>query len=504
MKLVWKFFVGLYDNSDFVESFVNGFANLFYCAIPTFFLSSVVSAFFPKELRSHYRFIWFLCLELCVFLYPMVVPFFKYLKKFIHNFIIETAWKEVDKLFVDKHLPERKNELKREFSQEEIKIKDGVKNELLRARNERLSLEFEKRTLEKAKEEIEKIVGISYSDFVDLIYTNKTSWNWNYTRFRERARAYINKIKEKQQSLNYWASDKPIITAVATQFKEEFNEILEKPTKDFLSREKNLCAEKASEDGIVIPSWWNEKVEVDVIHVRDGDTIVVKVKKTNEQYVVRIVGFDTPETVHPKKDVMHWGPESSKNASKIFAEAKRVEIKLDYVGVNQSWINDRYGRLLAHVYVDDVLFGKKMLETGNARTISVFPMEKDIKDLYRVCELTAKSNDLGLWLEINKLDERRKAIINKNRFQKITQIMETEQEMIDTKAIIQQQFKELISHMMVKSKNSYVAHELNCHHAKKIQTNKNAENISSDDVDGVKFVNCKVCNGDPLVKELYS
>jgi micrococcal nuclease len=502
MKLVWKFFADWISDS-FEEDIKEGVSSVFYgFGIPMMFFSGFIFAFYKVAVPKTQLTTWhlFFCLELLVFLYPFIVSFYKYINKFVHNYIVELAWKEVSKL-----LPEEKEKLQRNFLQQEIKIKDGVKGALLEARSERANIEIEKQNIKRSKEEIEKIVGISYSDFVDLVYTDKNSWNWNYPRFRERAKAYIDKIKERQRQINLSASQKPIITAVATQFREEFNEILEKPTNDFLNREKNLCAEKAAEDGLIVPEWWNEKVEVDVVHVRDGDTVIVKVKKTSKEYVVRIIGFDTPETVHPKKDVMHWGPESSKNACKIFADAKKVEIKLDSVGVEQDcWINDRYGRLLAHVYVDDVLFGKRMLETGNARTISVFPMEKNIKDLYRVCELTAKSNNLGLWLEMNKLDERRKTIINKSRFQKIIQVMETEQEMIDTKAIVQQQLKELISHMMVKSKNSYVAHELNCHHARKIQSNRNAQNISSDDVDGVKFVNCKVCNGDPLVKELYS
>ena len=43
-----------------------------------------------------------------------------------------------------------------------------------------------------------------------------------------------------------------------------------------------------------------KKILVNVVAVVDGDTI--KVMLNNEKYTVRLVGVDTPESVHPNKE----------------------------------------------------------------------------------------------------------------------------------------------------------------------------------------------------------
>ena len=46
-----------------------------------------------------------------------------------------------------------------------------------------------------------------------------------------------------------------------------------------------------------------------VIRVVDGDTLLVEFSGTEER--VRLIGVDTPETVHPNKPVEHFGKEAS-------------------------------------------------------------------------------------------------------------------------------------------------------------------------------------------------
>lgn len=52
----------------------------------------------------------------------------------------------------------------------------------------------------------------------------------------------------------------------------------------------------------------NVVYEVSVRRVVDGDTIVVDFP-TGEQERVRLIGVNTPETVHPKKPVEYYGKE---------------------------------------------------------------------------------------------------------------------------------------------------------------------------------------------------
>ena len=47
-----------------------------------------------------------------------------------------------------------------------------------------------------------------------------------------------------------------------------------------------------------------EPIDARVVRVIDGDTIRVRVQ--GKEYTVRLIGVDTPETVHPTKAVQHF------------------------------------------------------------------------------------------------------------------------------------------------------------------------------------------------------
>ena len=72
----------------------------------------------------------------------------------------------------------------------------------------------------------------------------------------------------------------------------------------------------------------------------DGDTVVLDGGKR-----VRLIGVDTPETVHPTKPVEYFGREAS-------AFTKLVEGQEVYLEYEQgSPTRDRYGRTLGYVYL---------------------------------------------------------------------------------------------------------------------------------------------------------
>ncbi len=64
---------------------------------------------------------------------------------------------------------------------------------------------------------------------------------------------------------------------------------------------------------------------------------------------VRYIGVDTPEIHHPMKGVEPYGLEAAE-ANRKLADGKTVSLKFD---VEQR---DRYGRLLAYVYLEDGTF----------------------------------------------------------------------------------------------------------------------------------------------------
>jgi len=122
-----------------------------------------------------------------------------------------------------------------------------------------------------------------------------------------------------------------------------------------------------------------------VVRIVDGDTLVILYHSKNEK--VRLIGIDTPETVHTKKPVQCYGPEAS-NFMKKMVSGKKVKIEDSH--------RDRYGRLLAFVYLMDGRFiNKKMIETGHAFAYTKYPFKFSKK--FKEAEKKAKQHKIGLW-----------------------------------------------------------------------------------------------------------
>ena len=117
-------------------------------------------------------------------------------------------------------------------------------------------------------------------------------------------------------------------------------------------------------------SWDDQTSTVQLAHqyrvtrVVDGDTIVVDFNGTEEK--IRLIGVDTPESVHPDSSKNSEAGLEASEYTRSMLEGKYVTLEFD---VQQR---DMYGRLLAYVYLDGVMFNKTLLENGYA-TISTFP-----------------------------------------------------------------------------------------------------------------------------------
>jgi micrococcal nuclease len=125
-----------------------------------------------------------------------------------------------------------------------------------------------------------------------------------------------------------------------------------------------------------------------VLRVTDGDTLHVLLSDGTERNV-RIIGIDTPETVHPRKPVQCFGPEASKRMKEL-AQGKTVEL-IKREGEDE----DRYGRLLRYIMLDGRDLGALMIEEGFARAYRPF-MHPKIRE-YRELEQDARSRRAGLW-----------------------------------------------------------------------------------------------------------
>lgn len=125
-----------------------------------------------------------------------------------------------------------------------------------------------------------------------------------------------------------------------------------------------------------------------VTRVVDGDTIIVNFKGQEER--VRLIGVDTPESVHP--DVAKNLPEGkvASEFTKSRLEGKVVDLEFD---VQER---DHYGRLLAYVWLDGKMFNKTLLEEGYARVATYPPNVKYVDDFTKIQE-EARKNNKGFW-----------------------------------------------------------------------------------------------------------
>lgn len=128
-------------------------------------------------------------------------------------------------------------------------------------------------------------------------------------------------------------------------------------------------------------------VFADVTRIVDGDTVEVDLAGVEED--IRYIGVDTPETVAPGQPVECFGkPASALNGELV--EGERVRLVFD------DERRDKYGRLLAYVYVGDVFVNAQLVRLGYARTLTIEP-NTDRAALFDKLEQAAGNAGRGLW-----------------------------------------------------------------------------------------------------------
>lgn len=129
---------------------------------------------------------------------------------------------------------------------------------------------------------------------------------------------------------------------------------------------------------------------VTVVDVIDGDTVEIAVGGRTEH--VRLIGIDTPETVHPTKPVECFGPESSARLAELLPVGTEVDLARD---VEER---DRYGRLLAYLLRHhDALFVNLTLVAEGYAAVLPLPPNTVFADDFAAAEAAARSAGLGRW-----------------------------------------------------------------------------------------------------------
>ena len=128
------------------------------------------------------------------------------------------------------------------------------------------------------------------------------------------------------------------------------------------------------------------------VRVVDGDTIKVKLGSRNE--TVRLIGVDTPETVHPNKPVEYFGREASVFTKRL-AQGQVVQLEHDADTTNR----DRYGRLLRYVYLPDGrMLNAEIIAQGYGFAYTKYPFTRMEK--FRQLQREAREQGRGLWGEV--------------------------------------------------------------------------------------------------------
>jgi micrococcal nuclease len=122
-----------------------------------------------------------------------------------------------------------------------------------------------------------------------------------------------------------------------------------------------------------------------VERVIDGDTIVVQ-----GHVRVRLIGVDTPETKHPRKPVEPLGPEATE-FTRSQVEDRDVTLQFDRER------RDRYGRVLAYVYVDGKLLNEEIIRAGFSRAETHFKFDRAMAKRFLEAEAEAREAGRGIW-----------------------------------------------------------------------------------------------------------
>jgi micrococcal nuclease len=134
-----------------------------------------------------------------------------------------------------------------------------------------------------------------------------------------------------------------------------------------------------------------QTTEATVVRVTDGDTIVVAYG--GQEYKVRYIGMDSPETVDPSSPVQWMGPQATA-ANVALVEGKTVYLEKDTSEV------DQYDRLLRYVWLTDgtawTLVNLELVRQGVASAKS-YPPDTRYDALYVVAEGEAHRSAIGLW-----------------------------------------------------------------------------------------------------------
>lgn len=134
--------------------------------------------------------------------------------------------------------------------------------------------------------------------------------------------------------------------------------------------------------------------ELLVSRVIDGDTI-----ELSDGRRVRYIGIDTPEIREKNNDTWSYKPmpysEEAREFNRNLVEGKAVKLEFDVQEL------DKYGRILAYVYIWDTMVNLEMLSQGYAM-IYTYPPNVKYSRMFLKAQEEAREARRGLWAGVEE------------------------------------------------------------------------------------------------------
>lgn len=138
-----------------------------------------------------------------------------------------------------------------------------------------------------------------------------------------------------------------------------------------------------------------------VVEVVDGDTVVIRVAGVEER--VRLLNVDTPEIGDQRQVLSCIGPQATEFLRRELPAGSRVELDYDLD------LRDRYGRLLAAVYVGPTLVNAEIAAAGLGEPVVFGRNDRFLRDVEEAFE-EARADGRGAfdpdsecaWTELEK------------------------------------------------------------------------------------------------------
>ncbi len=129
--------------------------------------------------------------------------------------------------------------------------------------------------------------------------------------------------------------------------------------------------------------------EAAIRRVVDGDTVELE-----DSRLVRYLGIDAPEVRRRDGAAWRYDPapyaEAATEANRRLVEGRRVRLEYDVQ------THDRYGRLLAYVFVEDRMVNEQLVADGYAQVLTIPPNVRHAERL-RQAAARARAAGRGLW-----------------------------------------------------------------------------------------------------------